>query len=171
MIVSVPAGEIRDGRDLFVRGTTWYDGRSGLLVKAQGDLAGADQQIPELKGITQVIIVLTATNIPMMPAPFNPLSYVWIAGLVILGALAAYGLVRMGKRRAAVPTPVPTVGRALPAIVASPAPRAPDPRSPGHGVAITTEALDKLAKLKGLLDAGLITHEDFEREKRRLLGN
>ncbi len=172
VIVSVPAGKFVTEEIDSPEGTTWYDGRSGFLVKAQGDLLqGSNQQIPELKGVTQVIIALTATNIPMMPAPFNPLSYVWIAGLVILGALAAYGLVRMAKRRAAVPTSVPTVGRALPAVLASPGPRAPDPRSPGHGVAITTEALDKLAKLKGLLDAGLITHEDFEREKRRLLGN
>jgi hypothetical protein len=170
--VSVPAGRFVTEEIYSSRGTTWYDSRSGLLVKAQGDLSeGADQQIPALKGITQTTIALTATNIPMMPAPFSPLSYVWIGGLVILGALAAYGLVRMAKRRAPVPTPVPAAGRAFSAMVASPAPPASALRSQGHGAAITSEALDKLAKLKGLLDAGLITHGDFEREKRRLLGN
>jgi hypothetical protein len=153
-------------------GTTWYDGRSGLLVKAQGNLLeGADQQIPALKGIAQVTIALTATNVPMMPAPFSPLSYGWIAGLVTLGALAAYGLVRMAKRRASVPTPVPAEGRPFSA-TAGPAPRPPSvAQAQAPGAAITSEALDKLAKLQGLLDAGLITHEDFQREKAKLLGN
>jgi hypothetical protein len=32
------------------------------------------------------------------------------------------------------------------------------------------EALDKVAKLKSLVDAGVITREEFEREKAKLLG-
>jgi hypothetical protein len=44
------------------------------------------------------------------------------------------------------------------------------PQSEGAAPGITSDALDKLAKLKSLLDAGLITAEEFREQKARLLG-
>jgi predicted flap endonuclease-1-like 5' DNA nuclease len=62
------------------------------------------------------------------------------------------------KAEAAQQAQAPVPVAAAPAPVAQPASGAP-----------TTEALDDLMKLKGLLDAGALTQEEFDAQKQKIL--
>jgi hypothetical protein len=123
---------------------------------------------------------LTKTNLQMSAVPSSnasPLLFGAAAGgLVVLVAIIGFALMRRARR-----------GRLLPAPASSPAARTPQPavplpaaKSPGAdtddtlpvrpAAPVSLEALEKLAKLKSLVDTGVITREEFDREKAKLLG-
>jgi hypothetical protein len=59
---------------------------------------------------------------------------------------------------------------ALEAQQAAPAPAAA-PAAPAGGGGSTDDVIEQLTKLKGLLDAGVLTQDEFDAQKRKLLGN
>jgi hypothetical protein len=88
-------------------------------------------------------------------------------GVVLLG-VGAFLLLRRLRGAQAVPRAAPE-----PVFSTTRGPSAPPAsarRSPASGAVITTEALDRLAKLKSLLDDGFITGEEFQEQKTKLLG-
>lgn len=88
----------------------------------------------------------------------------------ILAVLLGVGAFFLLKRRPSAQAVAPATAAQVFSPVAQP-PASPvsavAPQAPG--AAITSEALDRLAKLKSLLDAGLITVEEFRQQKAKLL--
>jgi hypothetical protein len=108
----------------------------------------------------------------------SPNTMTYVATIAAAALIVAAAFAFMGWRRkrayatgAAISRPA-TAAKPHPATqpaAATAAQSTPRPSEPPRPV--STEALDKLMKLKSLLDAGLITQEDFAREKAKLLGN
>lgn len=173
VIVSVPAGKFVTDEISFGKAAIWYDDRSGLLVKAEGNLMeGAEQQIPALRGLTQASLVLRKTNIPMDEAPTSPLRYLWMVVVVALAGPATYGVVRMVRTSGLQPARAVVSAGSIRAVTTPPATDPAMERSGDQsprGRPTASDTLDKLANLKALLDAGLITAEEFEHQKTKLL--
>lgn len=53
---------------------------------------------------------------------------------------------------------------------AAPAPPAAAPAPPPAAGGLSDETMNQLVKLKELLDSGVLTQEEFDKEKQRLLG-
>jgi membrane protease subunit (stomatin/prohibitin family) len=80
----------------------------------------------------------------------------------------------------AAPAPATAASAAAPVAAAAPAPAAPAPAAPAPAAPAPTpettpasageDPYEKLTKLKGLFDAGVITQEDFDAAKARVLG-
>ncbi len=146
--VSVPAGRFVTEEVSQGGVSLWFDRRSGVLVKSIGDPAwGA--VMARFAGSAPVsggaVVELVATNISMERAGSIPWP-AWAAGGGVLAAgFAVVGWMWMMRR-----------GR-LAGAAAAPA-------------AVTVSALDRIGELKSMLDRGLITREEFQREKGRLLG-
>ena len=62
------------------------------------------------------------------------------------------------------------VAPAAPAAAPAPAPAAAPAPAPAAAPASVSEAADDLLKLKELLDAGILTQEEFDAKKKQLLG-
>jgi hypothetical protein len=154
--VSVPAGKFVTQEITIGDTTLWFDSTSGLLVKCAG--AQFLQARLGMLGLATIpasaspVIELVSTNIPMGSPPETSVL-VWIMGAVVVIlvlALVAFGVYALrGRRR-----------KAQPAI-----------STRATGTNITTASLDRIAKLKSLLDQGLITREEFDKEKARILGS
>jgi len=180
--VPVPAGKFITEQVALKSGYLWFDATSGVLVKAIGR-----DPVTSIFGDAQNLLTdpnataeLTKTNLQMSAVPSSnasPLLFGAAAGgLVVLVAIIGFALMRRARR-----------GRLLPAPASSPAARTPQPavplpaaKSPGAdtddtlpvrpAAPVSLEALEKLAKLKSLVDTGVITREEFDREKAKLLG-
>lgn len=67
---------------------------------------------------------------------------------------------RHGKKEYSIPDPI---------VASAPEPK-PEPRSTTQPVPAPTSTADELLKLKSLLDSGALTQDEFDAEKRKLLG-
>jgi hypothetical protein len=85
----------------------------------------------------------------------------------VLGATAhvasKHGAAKAEAEQAAAAPPAPTE----PVAQAEPTPLAPEPVAPAGSAA---DSYDDLMKLKGLLDAGVLTQAEFDDQKANLLG-
>jgi Short C-terminal domain len=186
--VSVPAGTFRTEQITLKSGSMWLDSGSGVLVR----IAGRDlvrNVFGEVPGVDDpnAIAELVKTNVPMSAAySSNVLIYGLLGlGVLVLVGAVTYLLTRGGKRS---PTAAPQAAyyegpsgsvspgpRAAQVATPPPVPEAGPGGSPSSAAnartpaPVTLEGLEKLAKLKSLMDSGLITREEFEREKARLL--
>ena len=190
--VTVPSGTFVTEEVRGENGTLWVDTASGVTVKMTGDLVRQIFGYGPV-GDARATAELTKTNVPMTaassPVHDTAMYALAVVGTALLLAAIAYALARTSKSRAWHPTPThggsdyasqpappPAVHtskqqpRSQPPLPNVPlgAQAAPAPTRPAAPV--TLEALDKLAKLKPLVDTGLITREESEREKARLLG-
>jgi hypothetical protein len=174
MTVSVPAGTFTSEQLVGPDGASWFDARSGVAIRAMGPLHGFFGDL----GVANAgngIMELTSTNIPMSSATSPMLLYGAAIGLAVLAlGLITYMFTRGGKGRVVQQGARP---EAVQDVRESMAPRPEQAAAPpvvGGGAsstpAITSDALDKLAKPKCLLDAGLITAEEFQEQKAKLLG-
>jgi hypothetical protein len=177
--ISVPAGTFSTEEISYKDGALWVDRLSGVGVKLVARDLPKDivQQFPGVDAAS-CTIELMATNIPMSSATSPLLLYgLVLGGVFLVVGIASFAFIRRrsiaGRHLiAARPEPVrhlPSAANqtARPAASSNGVPVVPS-ASPG-ALPISGEALDKLAKLKGLLDEGLITREDFDREKGKLL--
>jgi hypothetical protein len=192
--VSVPAGKFITEQVALENGSVWFDATSGVLVKAIGrDLvAGVFGDAQNLLVDPNATAELTKTNLQMSAASSSnasPLVFGAAAGgLVVLAAIIGFSIVRKGRRDRLSPAPASgpsssfrAVASAVPAAHA-PQPAVPPPaaKTPGADTAgvlplrpavpVSLESLERLAKLKSLVDTGVITREEFDREKAKLLG-
>jgi hypothetical protein len=192
IMVSVPAGTFVTEQIGLKGGTVWVDATSGVLVKVMGReiVTSIFGTPPGIEG-DNATAELTKTNVPMSVASSSsvPLYVLAIAGTVLLLMVICYAVARKSKKWAWRSAPAPEGSNytpqpaPLPAAQLSRQPLRPPPPRPSVSLGsqatpvptqsaapVTIEALDKLAKLKSLLDTGLITREDFEKEKAKLLG-
>jgi hypothetical protein len=135
-------------------GTVWVDSASGLLVKESGKFGG-------LTGLTGVSVELQNTNIAS-----GSLSFPWliIVIVIVIIAVVAVVLVLVLRRRKHRKSTVPQGTMATTYPAQSP-PMAPS-SSPQ---ALSIETMQKLQQLKTMLDKGLITQEDYDAQRKRLL--
>jgi hypothetical protein len=172
--VSVPAGTFTSEQLVGPEATAWFDARSGIYIRVTGSLPGLSRRLPGLD-TANVSAELTNTNVPMSSATSPALLYGVAIGVAILAlAVITYMFTRASKLRV-----VQETGGGQPVQGAGPG-VAPSPEEAASRLvasagafpppAVTCDALDKLAKLKSLLDAGLITAEEFQQQKTKLLG-
>lgn len=131
---------------------------AGLLKsggKILGIIAGA---LAGLQGLAAVVGFKLVYGFVPFPGSTVFLRLVTIAGMVMIG-LAVSSNAAPAAAKAAVPT-VPT------------APMAPmAPMAPAAPAAVPVEnQVERLTKLKELLDSGLITQEEFDAKKKEILG-
>lgn len=156
VVISVAAGKFNAEEVASPEAASWFDSSSGLLLKASGaaNWSAVLERLGMPSGFTTVkpTIELVSTNVPTATSA-ETLPWVWIivaVAVLVAVALGLYLLLRRRRRAIAVPNVVQTLPSAKPSTMA--------------------ESLDKVSKLKALLDQGLITREDFERKKAQLLG-
>jgi len=170
--VSVPAGTFKSEEIAGPDGAAWFDARSGIFIKASGSLSGLGEQLPGLD-MNHTSLELTSTNVPISSATSPLLLYGAVLGLAVLalGAIA-YKFTRGGARRAAHETAgmQPVQGASSWAAPGADQPGALLVGASSSPPPVTGGSLDKLAKLKALLDAGLISNEEFQGLKAKLLG-
>ena len=151
--ISAPAGrfvteQVAGGRGA---GAAWFDRKSGLLVRARGGYF-LGLIVGPLAGLPGAELELVKTNIPMDRAsPWTSPYVITFVLVLVLAVIITVVLVRTGRRK---PQPAPYTA-------AGPV--------PVRAVGATGDVINKLTKLKALLDSGVITREDFESEKGKLL--
>ena len=142
--ISVPAGTFTTDEITLYGSTRWIDENSGLIVQQSGSFLGA--VAPSLlSGSMQ----LEKTNIPTSGSPFGNMLY-----LIIIPIVAAGGIFFVIKKRKAKTTIQPKINEPV-----------------KEKVKENPLNIEKIEKLKKLLDSGLITREDFDEQKRKLLGS
>jgi hypothetical protein len=172
--VSVPAGTFASDQLDAPDGTVWFDEVSGIYIKGRGSIPDLSGRLPGLD-TSSFFAELTGTNVPMNSVTSPVFLYGAAIGIGVLAlGIIAYMFIRGSKGRVA---PVTARMRSVQAARAWAATSPEEPATlPGVSAggspppAITNDALDKLAKLKSLLDAGLITVEEFQQQKAKLLG-
>ena len=148
--VSVPAGRFVTEEVSQGGLSLWFDRRSGLLVKSISDRAFPTLMarfVGSAPTSGRAEVELVATNIPLERASSRSWSSWAAGGAVLVAGFAAVGWIWMRRRSGA-----PRAG----AVAAQ--------------ATLTGSVLDRIAELKSMLDQGLITREEFQREKGRLLG-
>ena len=155
VVISVAAGRFTTEEVHSAQASSWFENSTGLLVKSVGPTNWTSPferlGLPSALAGVKPTLELMSTNIPTVTPP-PPLPWTWI--IVGAGALAVasgvYFLLSRLRRTGGVSK-------------ASDRPLTAKPSA-------ATGLVEKIVKLKALLDQGVITREDFEREKARLLG-
>jgi membrane protease subunit (stomatin/prohibitin family) len=91
---------------------------------------------------------------------------------LVRGAMVAGAGYAAGKSRANAQAAGVEQEQRIAALEAQQAPApAAAPAPPAGGAASADDVIEQLTKLKGLLDAGVLTQDEFDAQKRKLLGN
>jgi hypothetical protein len=172
--VSVPAGTFISEELVGPDGTAWFDARSGVCIRAIGPMCGFLGDLGGLYG-GNTVIELTSTNIPMSRVASPSLFYGAAIGIAVIAlGIITYIFTRGGRGRVEQETARREPVHGARAWVAPSPAEAAGPPTAGAGgsspPAVISDALDKLAKLKSLLLAGLISAQEFQEQKAKLLG-
>ena len=146
--VNVPAGSFTTDEVKFpYSGTEWVEASSGLIVQTSGSIAAA--LIP---GAAQSLQVqLQSTNIPTSGVSSSNVLLYAIIIIIVLVLAAVIGFLALKRRK-------------------SKRTRVESPQQKSQSTtAMDANAVQKLNKLKDMLDKGLITQEDYDKQKKMLL--
>ena len=154
VLISVPAGKFKTDEIATPDGTTaWIDMNSGLLIKVTGDVSIGDKTIPAATMVLQSTNIATSKSFSFIIIIIAVVVVVVIAGVVTLLMVHR----RKSKKGAmAGVEPVKETGTT----------KTPLTRIPGVEV---FDPADRLKQLKVMLDKGLITQQDYDEQKKKIL--
>lgn len=163
--ISVPAGTFNTDEITSNGASKWVDTSSGLVIQQSGSFLGAS--MPSLMSSS---MQLAKTNIPTNSSPIGG-SMIYLIIIPIVAAGGAFFVIKKRKGKAKMQPEVKESKK--PEKIKEPTPEKenrPEPEKIAKESPKTNFAnLEKIEKLKKLLDAGLITQEDFDEKKQKLL--
>jgi len=174
--VSVPAGTFTTDEITLNGGSKWVDTSSGLIIQQSGSFLGS--VYPSLLSAS---MQLEKTNVPTNASPFGMTLYLIIIPIAVIGG-AFFVIKRRNKNGVTKESRVKetsTESTITSKIQEKPKETTMEQakvtvqetvKEKAREKVKTTVDFEKIEKLKKLLDSGLITQEDFDEQKRKLLG-
>jgi hypothetical protein len=155
--VSVPAGTFITDKITISEASEWIDSKSGLIVKISGSIPG-----DSTFGLgSSAQMELTSTNIPSSGGSSlfganNPIGYFVLAAVIIGALIVGILLYRIRKTKPTTITPgMPT--------------SLPPPPAPSQTTINSFQSIDKMRRLKVMLDRGLISQQEYDEQKSKFL--
>ncbi len=149
--VSVPAGRFNTDEITIPNvNTIWVETTSGLIVKESGSFLSLASATMELQSTN----IATAKSSPFIKI------VIAVAVVLVLGVVIFLIFRRRKSKKSAT-----AAGTILQPTTASGAPAAQVPK------ALDSNAISRLERLKELLDKGLITQQDYDEQKQKILGD